>query len=52
MVVRRLALGEIGEKIGDEDLRMEVVRKGKDLRRGSEKENLNCPKNTKNDAQT
>ena len=51
VVVRRLALGEIGEKIGDEDLRMELVRKGKDLRRGSEKENLNCPKNTKNDAQ-
>ena len=38
VVVRRLALGEIGERIGDEDHRMEVVRKGKDLRRGSEKE--------------
>ena len=47
VVVRRLALGEIGEKIGHDDLRMEVVRKGKDLRRGSVKEKASRMSNNK-----
>ena len=37
-VARRLALMENGEKLGDQDLRIEVARKEKDLRRGAAKE--------------
>ena len=37
-VARRLALMENGEKLGDQDLRIEVARNVKDLRRGAAKE--------------
>ena len=49
-VARRLPPG--GEKLGDQDLRMEVVRKEKDLKRGTEKEKVLKVLNKKSKADT